>query len=74
MNPPASKDTRKASLLESYDAAQIRDATLFETLWAKLIFLTPHLLPLRHDVANAVQYVAGAVGEALEVFPAGYTA
>ena len=36
--------------------------------------LYPYLLPSRHDVANAVQYVAGAVGEALEVLPAGYTA
>ena len=37
-------------------------------------FLTSHWLPLRHDVANAVQYVAGAVGEAMEGLPAGYTA
>ena len=36
--------------------------------------LYPYLLPLQHDVANAIHDIAGAVGEAMEVLSAGYTA
>ena len=39
-----------------------------------IYFLTPHLLPSRHDIANAVQYVTGTVGKALEIRPTSYTA